>query len=132
MTLALGMPALRRDPAAAPSIDGRPDVDGLVDRFGRVAQDLRVSITEKCSLRCTYCMPEEGLPPIPREELLSAPEISRLVGIAARDLGVREVRFTGGEPLTRGDLVDIVRLSAEMCRRVVGAREGSPQPPPPL
>ncbi len=113
MTLALGMPALRRDPAAAPSIDGRPDVDGLVDRFGRVAQDLRVSITEKCSLRCTYCMPEEGLPPIPREELLSAPEISRLVGIAARDLGVREVRFTGGEPLTRGDLVDIVRLSAE-------------------
>ena len=69
MTLALGMPALRRDPAAMPSVDGRPDVDGLVDRFGRVAQDLRVSITEKCSLRCTYCMPEEGLPAIPRDEL---------------------------------------------------------------
>ena len=83
MTLALGMPALRRDPSAAPSIEGRPDVDGLVDRFGRVAQDLRVSITEKCSLRCTYCMPEEGLPAIPRDELLSAPEIARLVGIAA-------------------------------------------------
>jgi cyclic pyranopterin phosphate synthase len=113
MTLALGMPAIRRDPGAMPSTDGRPDVDGLVDRFGRVAQDLRVSITEKCSLRCTYCMPEEGLPAIPRDELLSAAEIARLVGIAARDLGVREVRFTGGEPLTRGDLVDIVRLSAQ-------------------
>ena len=58
-------------------------------------------------------MPEEGLPAIPRDDLLSAAEIARLVGIAARDLGVREVRFTGGEPLTRGDLVDIVRLSAE-------------------
>ncbi|MEO5920976.1 MAG: GTP 3',8-cyclase MoaA [Pseudolysinimonas sp.] len=113
MTLALGMPGLRRDPGAAPSVEGRPDVDGLVDRFGRVAHDLRVSITEKCSLRCTYCMPEEGLPAIPRQDLLSAPEIARLVGIGARDLGIREVRFTGGEPLTRGDLVDIVRLSAE-------------------
>ena len=113
MTLALGMPALRRDPGAAPSVEGRPDVDGLVDRFGRVAHDLRVSITEKCSLRCTYCMPAEGLPAIPRDELLSAPEIARLVGIGAERLGVREVRFTGGEPLTRGDLVDIVRLSAE-------------------
>jgi cyclic pyranopterin phosphate synthase len=113
MTLALGMPALRRDPGAAPSIEGRPDADGLVDRFGRVAHDLRVSITEKCSLRCTYCMPAEGLPTIPRDELLSAPEIARLVGIGAGRLGIREVRFTGGEPLTRGDLVDIVRLSAE-------------------
>lgn len=110
MTLLLGMPAVRR---AEPPTDGRPDVPGLVDRFGRVAHDLRVSITEKCSLRCTYCMPEEGLPAIPRSSLLSAPEIARLVGIGAERLGVREVRFTGGEPLTRGDLVDIVRLSAE-------------------
>jgi cyclic pyranopterin phosphate synthase len=110
MTLALGMPRVRR---AAPSTHGRPDADGLVDRFGRVAQDLRVSITEKCSLRCTYCMPEEGLPAIPKDDLLTAAEIARLVGIGARDLGIREVRFTGGEPLTRGDLVDIVRLSAQ-------------------
>jgi GTP 3',8-cyclase len=112
MTLALGMPAIRRDPSAAPSTIGRPDVPGLIDRFGRVARDLRVSITEKCSLRCTYCMPAEGLPAIPRDELLTAPEIARLVGIGWRSLGVKEVRFTGGEPLTRGDLVDIVRLSA--------------------
>ena len=112
MTLQLGMPAIRRDPSAAPSTQGRPDVPGLVDRFGRVARDLRVSITEKCSLRCTYCMPAEGLPAIPRDDLLTAPEIARLVGIGWRQLGVREVRFTGGEPLTRGDLVEIVRLSA--------------------
>ena len=108
----LGTPAVRRSPSAAPSTDGRPDVAGLVDRFGRVARDLRVSITSACSLRCTYCMPAEGLPVIPRDELLSATEIARLVGIAVRDLGVREVRFTGGEPLTRGDLVEIIARSA--------------------
>lgn len=112
MTLALGMPAIRRDPSASPSTVGRPDVAGLVDRFGRTARDLRVSITEKCSLRCTYCMPAEGLPAIPRDDLLTATEIARLVGIGWRSLGVKEVRFTGGEPLTRGDLVEIVRLSA--------------------
>ena len=112
-TLALGMPSVRRLPSEAPSTDGRPDVPGLVDRFGRVARDLRVSITSACSLRCTYCMPAEGLPVIPRDELLSAPEIARLVGIAVRDLGVHEVRFTGGEPLTRADIVDIIGMSAE-------------------
>lgn len=111
-TLALGMPTVRRSPSAAPSVDGRPDVPDLVDRFGRVAHDLRISITSACSLRCTYCMPAEGLPVIPRDELLSPTEIARLVGIAVRDLGVREVRFTGGEPLTRPDLAEIVRLSA--------------------
>jgi GTP 3',8-cyclase len=111
--LSLGMPAIRRSPSAAPSIEGRPDATGLVDRFGRVARDLRVSITSACSLRCTYCMPAEGLPVIPRDELLSAAEIARLVGIAVRDLGVHEVRFTGGEPLTRPDLVEIIALSAD-------------------
>ncbi|MDQ2660242.1 MAG: GTP 3',8-cyclase MoaA [Actinomycetota bacterium] len=110
--LLLGMPAVRRSPSDAPSTEGRPDVAGLVDRFGRVARDLRVSITSACSLRCTYCMPAEGLPVIPRDELLSATEIARLVGIGVRDLGVREVRFTGGEPLTRADLVEIIARSA--------------------
>ncbi len=112
MTLALGMPTVRRDPTVRPSTRERPDDAGLIDRFGRTARDLRVSVTEKCSLRCTYCMPAEGLPAIPRDELLTAAEIARLVGIGARELGVREVRFTGGEPLTRGDLVEIVGLSA--------------------
>lgn len=103
--VAMGMPAVR---TGQPSSDGRPDTPLLIDRFGRVARDLRVSITEKCSLRCTYCMPEEGLPPIPPEELLTAGEIVRLVTLAARELGVREVRFTGGEPLMRRDLEKII------------------------
>ncbi len=94
---------------------GRPDVPGLIDTFGRVARDLRISITEKCSLRCTYCMPEQGLPAIAREDLLSAVEIARLVGIAVRDLGVHDIRFTGGEPLMRADLVDIIRLSSAVA-----------------
>jgi GTP 3',8-cyclase len=96
--------------AARPVVDtsDRPAVAGLLDRFGRTAHDLRVSVTEKCSLRCTYCMPEEGLPAIPRRDLMTAAEIGRLVGIAARDLGVREVRFTGGEPLMRADLAEIL------------------------
>ncbi|MDO3645763.1 GTP 3',8-cyclase MoaA [Nocardia mangyaensis] len=106
MTLVdMGIPAVRSE---LPSLHGRPETPLLVDRFGRIARDLRVSITEKCSLRCTYCMPEEGLPPIPREELLTADEIVRLVSLAVTELGVREVRFTGGEPLMRRELEQIV------------------------
>ncbi|MEV6321151.1 GTP 3',8-cyclase MoaA [Nocardia sp. NPDC051787] len=107
MTLVeIGIPAVR---SGRPSLDGRPDdTPHLLDRFGRVARDLRVSITEKCSLRCTYCMPEEGLPEIPRHELLTVDEIVRLVRLAVRDLGVREVRFTGGEPLMRRELEQII------------------------
>ncbi|MFF0816415.1 GTP 3',8-cyclase MoaA [Rhodococcus sp. NPDC003318] len=100
----MGLPRVR----GAVDVTDRPDVPELVDRFGRVARDLRVSITEKCSLRCTYCMPAEGLPAIPQSRLLTADEIVRLVRIAVRDLGVREVRFTGGEPLMRRDLETIV------------------------
>ena len=101
----IGTPRVVR---AAVDTSDRPAVPGLVDRFGRTAFDLRISVTEKCSLRCTYCMPEEGLPAIPRSDLLTPAEIGRLVGIAARDLGVREVRFTGGEPLMRADLAEIL------------------------
>jgi cyclic pyranopterin phosphate synthase len=113
--VALGIPALRRHPGDAPSMEGRPETDDLLDKFGRVARDLRVSITSACSLRCTYCMPAEGLPVIPTRDLLSADEIGRLVGIAVHDLGVREVRFTGGEPLTRPDLVDIIKASSSVA-----------------
>lgn len=109
--LELGIPGIRRDPAQMPSMAGRPAHDGLIDSFGRVARDLRVSVTEKCSLRCTYCMPAEGLPAIARESLLTAVEIARLVGIAVRDLGVHDIRFTGGEPLMRADLAEIIGLS---------------------
>ncbi|GAB4003596.1 GTP 3',8-cyclase MoaA [Nocardioides ultimimeridianus] len=81
----------------------------LIDRFGRTATDLRVSLTDRCNLRCTYCMPAEGLDWLPSDAQLTDDEVVRLIGVAVRDLGVREVRFTGGEPLVRRGLVDIVR-----------------------
>jgi GTP 3',8-cyclase len=85
----------------------RPSGGQLVDRFGRVHRDLRVSLTDRCNLRCTYCMPAEGLEWIPKPELLTADEIVRVVRIAV-GLGVDEVRLTGGEPLVRPDVVDVV------------------------
>ena len=80
----------------------------LGDRFGRVATDLRVSLTDRCNLRCSYCMPAEGLEWLPDESVLTDAEIVRLIDIGVRLLGIREVRFTGGEPLVRRGLVDIV------------------------
>ncbi|MEH1101015.1 GTP 3',8-cyclase MoaA [Micromonospora sp. CPCC 205561] len=94
---------------AAPPIEGV-----LADRYGRVARDLRVSLTDKCNLRCTYCMPAEGLPWLAGPQLLSDDEIVRLVGVAVRQLGVTEVRFTGGEPLIRPGLVGIVAAVAAL------------------
>jgi GTP 3',8-cyclase len=79
----------------------------LVDTFGRVATDLRVSLTDRCNLRCSYCMPAEGLDWLPSPDLLTDDEVVRLVSVAV-SLGVDEVRFTGGEPLLRKGLVDIV------------------------
>jgi cyclic pyranopterin phosphate synthase len=95
----------------------RPNVPGLVDRFGRTANDLRVSLTDKCNLRCTYCMPEEGLAWLPKQTLLTNDEIQRLVAIAVLRLGVTEVRFTGGEPLIRPGLVEIVAAAAALRPR---------------
>ncbi|MQW75092.1 GTP 3',8-cyclase MoaA [Nocardioides sp. dk4132] len=89
----------------------------LEDRYGRVATDLRVSLTDRCNLRCSYCMPEEGLDWLANERLLTDDEVVRLVDIAVSRLGVREVRFTGGEPLVRRGLVDIVRRCAELAPR---------------
>ncbi|MGE7437238.1 GTP 3',8-cyclase MoaA [Kitasatospora sp. NPDC001175] len=86
----------------------------LLDTFGRQAVDLRVSLTDRCNLRCTYCMPEQGLQWLAKPELLTDEEIVRLVTLAVRDLGVREVRFTGGEPLLRPGLVDIVAACARL------------------
>ena len=80
----------------------------LLDRWGRIATDLRISLTDKCNLRCIYCMPADGLQWLPKENLLSAEEIARLADIAVSQLGVEEIRFTGGEPLVRADLVDII------------------------
>ncbi len=87
---------------------------GLVDGFGRAATDLRVSLTDKCNLRCTYCMPSEGLDWLAKTELLTDDEIVRLVRVAVHHLGVDEVRFTGGEPLVRRGIVDIVRQTTAL------------------
>lgn len=81
----------------------------LEDRYGRVATDLRVSLTDRCNLRCNYCMPAEGLDWLPDDSVLTDDEVIRLVRIGIDQLGIQEVRFTGGEPLVRRGLVDIVR-----------------------
>ena len=80
----------------------------LSDAFGRVATDLRVSLTDRCNLRCSYCMPAEGLEWLPDETVLTDDEVVRLIHIGVTRLGIREVRFTGGEPLVRRGLVGIV------------------------
>src|SRR3954464_9820748 len=82
---------------------------GLADSYGRVATDLRVSLTDRCNLRCNYCMPAEGLDWLPTEETLTDDEVVRLVRIGVEHLGIREVRFTGGEPLLRRGLAGIVK-----------------------
>jgi len=86
----------------------------LVDNHGRTATDLRVSLTDRCNLRCSYCMPAEGLDWLPTEDVLTDDEVVRLITIAVGRLGVREVRFTGGEPLVRRGLVDIVQRTHEL------------------
>ncbi len=85
-----------------------------MDNYGRTATDLRVSLTDRCNLRCSYCMPAEGLEWLPDEQTLSDDEVVRLVDIAVHHLGIHEVRFTGGEPLVRRGLVDIVRRTKEL------------------
>ncbi|NYI03323.1 GTP 3',8-cyclase MoaA [Allostreptomyces psammosilenae] len=89
----------------------------LLDRYNRVATDLRVSLTDRCNLRCTYCMPEEGLSWLGRSDLLTDEEILRLLRIAVGELGVTEIRFTGGEPLLRPGLVGIVAEAARLRPR---------------
>src|ERR1700686_3916676 len=89
----------------------------LPDSFGRIATDLRVSLTDKCNLRCAYCMPPEGLDWLPSPELLTDDEVVRLVRVAVELLGVREVRFTGGEPLLRRGLAGIVARTAALRPR---------------
>jgi GTP 3',8-cyclase len=84
-------------------------MEPLRDSWGREIKSVRVSVTDKCNFRCTYCMPAEGLEWLGRQEILSFEEISRLVGVLAR-LGVDEVRLTGGEPLVRRDLPVLVGM----------------------
>ncbi len=89
----------------------------LRDSFGRVATDLRVSLTDRCNLRCSYCMPAAGLEWLPRDDVLTDDEVVRLIEIAVTRLGVDEVRFTGGEPLIRPGFVGIVARTAALVPR---------------
>ena len=92
-------------------------MQGLLDRHGRVATDLRVSLTDRCNLRCNYCMPAEGLDWLPTPEVLTDDEVCRLIRVAVEQLGITEVRFTGGEPLLRRGLVDIISRTTALNPR---------------
>jgi cyclic pyranopterin phosphate synthase len=85
----------------------------LIDRYGREHRDLRISLTDRCSLRCTYCMPADGVPWLASATLLTTDELVRLASVAV-SLGVREVRLTGGEPLLRPGIVDVVSELAQI------------------
>ncbi len=85
----------------------------LTDRHGRRHRDLRISLTDRCSLRCTYCMPAEGMPWLPSDSLLTVPEMTRIAAVAVR-CGVDEIRLTGGEPLLRPDVVEVVEALAAL------------------
>jgi cyclic pyranopterin phosphate synthase len=90
-----------------------PSEGPLTDTFGRVADDLRISVTDRCNFRCTYCMPAEGLAWLPKEELLTFEELTRLLGIFV-GLGIRSLKVTGGEPTVRNDLPKLVTMFREV------------------
>jgi GTP 3',8-cyclase len=111
----LGLPRVPRrfaGPATQP-----PSTGPLIDSHGRLATDLRVSLTDRCNLRCTYCMPAAGLPWTAAEQLLQPDEIIRLVRMGVTRLGITKVRFTGGEPLLAKDLEEILAATAELRPR---------------
>jgi cyclic pyranopterin phosphate synthase len=107
----LGLPSVSRP------VEGAPADGPLLDTYGRVATDLRVSLTDRCNLRCTYCMPAEGLDWLPGEQLLRLDELNRLLRIAVTRLGITSVRFTGGEPLVAKHLEDVVVAAAALHPR---------------
>jgi cyclic pyranopterin phosphate synthase len=115
--IALSAPPTRlpAEPVAHARSESLPDFGGdrLVDSFGRAIEDLRISVTDRCNFRCTYCMPEEGMTWLASERLLTFAEIGRLARIAVA-LGIRELRLTGGEPTLRPDLPDLVRDLAQI------------------
>ncbi|HYD10430.1 MAG TPA: radical SAM protein, partial [Acidimicrobiales bacterium] len=86
----------------------------LVDGFGRVHRDLRISVTDRCNFRCTYCMPEEGMQWVPREDVLTFEEITRLATLFVTRFGFTSIRLTGGEPTVRHRLVDLVSSLASL------------------
>src|ERR1700741_11721 len=125
MTLtALGLPTVPGRSAdstderavAAPALQV-PTAGPLLDPYGRAATDLRVSLTDRCNLRCSYCMPADGLDWLPGEQLLRPDELARLMRIAVTRLGITSVRFTGGEPLLSRHLEEVVAAAASLRPR---------------
>src|SRR5437764_4467779 len=84
----------------------------LIDGFGRVGDDLRISVTDRCNFRCTYCMPAEGLKWLPKTEILTFEELTRVLRLFV-ELGVRSLKITGGEPTVRADLPHLVAMFRE-------------------
>jgi GTP 3',8-cyclase len=111
----LGVPAVPRRPADRATQP--PPTGPLIDSYGRFATDLRVSLTDRCNLRCTYCMPAAGLPWLAAEQLLQPDEIIRLVRIGVTRLGINKVRLTGGEPLLANDLEEVIAATAALRPR---------------
>ncbi len=106
------------DRAVEKAIAGEMPTSGpLVDTFGRVHTDLRISLTDRCNLRCTYCMPAEGLDWIPSQHLLQDDELIRLMRLAVTRLGITDIRFTGGEPLLARHLEDVIAAAANLQPR---------------
>ena len=91
-----------------------PQTEDLVDPFGRIIRDLRISVTDRCNFRCTYCMPQEGMKWLPRSEVMSFEEIERLAGIFVRRYRVEGIRLTGGEPTVRAHLPVLVSKLAAL------------------
>ena len=96
--------------ASTPSPVARP----LVDGYGRVHRDLRISVTDRCNFRCTYCMPEEGMTWLPRAEVLTFEELERIARLLVERHGVTSIRLTGGEPTVRAHLPELVRQLAAL------------------
>ena len=117
--VALGIPMVGNPTQAAPAAaaSGRTGTPFLLDTFGRRARDLRVSLTDRCNLRCTYCMPAEGLDWLPGDELLTDDELVRVIDVAVRELGIEEIRFTGGEPLLRKGIADLIHRVGQLSPR---------------
>jgi cyclic pyranopterin phosphate synthase len=85
----------------------------LVDSYGRRIKSMRISVTDKCNFRCTYCMPAEGLPWLKKAEILSYEEIERVARVAV-GIGIEQIRLTGGEPLVRRDVAELVRMLSKI------------------
>ena len=108
-----GQPAARTRPRILAPTPTPPRTNpntpmALADQWGRIADDLRISLIDKCNLRCTYCMPAEGMSWLKKNQLLTTAEAIRIADIGVRIFGAKDIRFTGGEPLVRRDLEEII------------------------